>query len=282
MSLPILTAWLLALAVLAMPTGFFWCCCACTALVTVQVQGCNSLGLDGELVTIKQGGTTVATGTTAGGGFVAFELPVGSYTAEIAAPTGFAAFSPASFDVEAGCDPVSVTLALSTDTADYVCCPSSARPIPKDMIYTDANGGGAMTFYDGGSTKHWYYCYTITSANTYTFDPFTGCVGPASGPVAIGIHLYCDSFGLHLVLTFFVVPCVSGAFTYCYYDGNSSCATVGGVPLPAGSNPINVNPTGVVNSLPVSFTGSWPTNSGSVCSNGNILTPVTGAFSIAP
>lgn len=273
---------LLALAVLGVPVPFFWSkCCTCEAEVTVRLTGCNGSGLDGETVTIKQGGSTVATGTTGGGGYVAFMLLVGSYTAHAPSVTGFMPLSAASFNVAAGCAPVSVALAMAVDSDNYVCCPTRARPIPMDLTYTDANGSIAATYVDAGTRKFWQVCYAVSKSGILTDDSGIprNCTGTTTADVAVQATLECTASYMRASLVYSVKSCLSGPFLSCSL-APTDCVEVDGVPTSGGG--IQVFPSSASNDLPTSFTGTWPTFFGTCDIPGNVPTPVSGSFTWAP
>ena len=54
----IVVIWLIALAVLATPAGFWWCCCTPSCTLEVRLRGCISAKVIGGTVTID--GTAIA------------------------------------------------------------------------------------------------------------------------------------------------------------------------------------------------------------------------------
>lgn len=269
-------------------------CCTCTALVTIQVQGCNNLGLDGELVTIKQGGVTVATDTTAGGGFVEFDLPVGSYTAEVTAPTGFAAFTPESFDIEAGCEPVDLTLEMSVDSGDFACCWTGARPIPKDLYYTDDNGTWPMTYFETGTSRTWQACCSVAASNLWGLCPVVSpplCTFYEDATVNYAVTIRCASSGpfgiaVRVTLEYTTVECrdVTQPSQPIIGCDLSPCETCIEGSFASGFG-VTKTPTSSTVNWPTGYSGTWPSTSGVLCTvptSHDVVPPVTGDFTIGP
>lgn len=188
MSLPILTAWLVALAVLAMPTGFFWCCCSGT--LTVCVRGCGTptgVVLSGVTVTIKQGGSTVATDTTGGGGCVSFTLASGSYSIEITGPTGYANATRSTTVAAAATTTEHFTLSAASG---YHCC--GTTPIPNTIYMTTAAGSFTMSW----TGTAWLGSITISRTDaTATNGAYTPgdspCVVNQTADVTVAYQLTC-------------------------------------------------------------------------------------------
>lgn len=133
------------------------CCCGAPACgtLTVTVKGCLLAVEAGAKVTLKQGGTAVATGTTDGGGRVAFPVPAaGGYTVEVAAAHYTKAVS-----VSLGCSAQSLTVAPT--------CHECTVDWPATLTLTDSFGDLTLTREAGADgTYTWKGCRTVVVTGT--------------------------------------------------------------------------------------------------------------------
>ena len=141
--------------------GFWWCCC--NGVLIVCTKGCGDIpiNLPGVALAIKQGGETIATGSTGDNGCVTFDLPAGSYTIEItSAPTGYTAL-PTSATVTAG-GTTNKTYPLGA-LSGYACCGDLMLPT---TIYL-TTPAGTVTMTKGGIS---YTGSIVVSRSDVTID----------------------------------------------------------------------------------------------------------------
>jgi hypothetical protein len=251
-ALALATLWCLAWA------PFFWCCCStdCTTTVNVRVRGCDNPGavyLSGATASVKIGGTTVASGTTLGGGSyvsIAVVAPTGTAaTIEITGmPTGYATTSTA---ITLACTTInsSITATVASGyscTKDF-CCPQSGSPpyanvtLPTTLYLDDSFGTITLT----KSGSFWYGCATRTATFAYT-----SCASPfPSGTnldVDIEYRLECSGGG-NWTLAMFANTCGTSLLTG---------YTCGGTPGPYTTG------SGSLSGSCFSLTGTTPTTAG--------------------
>lgn len=90
--------------------GNIGCPCCCPGHICVVVIGCNKLKIGGVAITIKQGGTTIATGTSSATAAVCLETPsTGTFEVSIGSVSGYA-----------DADPQTVTIVHTCGTANAV------------------------------------------------------------------------------------------------------------------------------------------------------------------
>jgi hypothetical protein len=183
-------------------------CSACgNALLTVTVTACNALNRPGAIVTIKQGSTTVGSGTTNVNGQATINVgSTGTYTVEVDGGSQFQPYSA----------PVTVTNAAGTTfyTAGLtpipgsICVPCCTDPLPTTLRITDPNGTWTLTYttgiriagnvgpggtIQGGTAANgWVGSYTLIR-NASTPNPATFTCDPASATVGARIQLACVS-----------------------------------------------------------------------------------------
>jgi hypothetical protein len=147
-------------------------CCpppTCDTTFTVTVLGCASAGVSGVTVSIKVGGSTIASGSTNGSGvatIVANGANGTSVTVELSGiPTGYATPSNGSSSLNCGTRSVSFTLVpLSTYACvEDNCCPQGGSApylklvLPGTLTLTDSFGDitltGGPTSWNGSATR---------------------------------------------------------------------------------------------------------------------------------
>lgn len=151
---------------------FFWCCCTppdCTTTVNVTVTGCVSYE-SGVAVAVKVGGSTLASGTTNGSGYVSLSPSAPSGTAATVefSKTGYNATSSS---ITLTCGTVTVSKALTVATGyscnEDPCCPQGGSPpyllvtYPSTLTLTDAFGDVTLT---GGPSGPWTGSATRTAS----------------------------------------------------------------------------------------------------------------------
>jgi hypothetical protein len=227
---------------------------------TFAVNGCGGAALAGAVVTLKQGGVTIATCTTGDGtggttlGQCTVSVPSGSYDVTIAA-SGYSSYT----NTLSISGTTTTTVTLTAD-ASHVCFTAGCCTaiMPKTLILTYDSGTISLTyttdvFGDGSNIPGWIgydnfstgLIRTAGSGTPVYCATFSGCDGVSytSGTVGVVFILYC-SFG-QWKLEEHWIPCnclsdkgtcptapdfhgydVSGAGTSC--PGGAACLSFGG------------------------------------------------------
>lgn len=175
---------------------------------TVIVRGCLLQGVDGASVTVTQGGSTVASGTTSGGGLFAFKIPKGTTTVAVTPPagSGFAAYS-STFTYDCG----TVTVDLLLDS-DHVCTPRCNNGIPKTLFTSDGYGTHALLYLGVTSGTHqWQATYNsgVTAWNFALPPNSNDCT--TDGTVIVKYTLNCSAASWLLDVGYGVICCSLGA-----------------------------------------------------------------------
>jgi hypothetical protein len=252
-ALALATLWCLAWA------PFFWCCCApaeCTTTVNVRVQGCltsGSVWLSGLTVSIKIGGTTVATGTTLGSSsYVAISVTAATGAAATVEISGFAtgyAHTPVAITLNCSSVTVSTSLGLITGyrCCTSPCCPQAGNPpypvVAWDSTATVNDGVGNITLTkvidnDDGFCTVVYRGVALRSASDAVRCSDNTIV---AGDIYIAFSLSCDGDGVwRIAIATFTcsgdnIACYerTSASTRYYYGG---IATGGAPTLPWGAD----------------------------------------------
>lgn len=192
-ALALATLWLLAWAP-------FWCCCAtCVTTFTVTVIGCNLATIAGVTVTVKQGGTTVGTGTTNSSGIATITATTatsGTATIEASPPTGYLLTSTTS---SFNCGSQAVTISMTVDSANYICVACCNFPVPLTLHLTTAQGTRAITYSAGGWRATGTVSATVATNPLPTdkctcsgFDYFYSKLTTVGGTSPLAYQLYCS------------------------------------------------------------------------------------------
>jgi hypothetical protein len=179
-------------------------CRCCGVAGTVRVNGCAGVGVDGASVVVKSGATTVASGTTSGGGFLAISIAAGTYTFEVTGPTGAGfAFNTGSVAYSGG----TVVRTLSADSG-HVCACDCNYPIPKTLSFSDGLGTHALNWVSGTSWLSPAIGTGITGTSKINDVDFTTFCLPDGGECQIQYSMTCGgSCSWSLFAAWGAVPC---------------------------------------------------------------------------
>mgnify|MGYP001164726360 CR=1 FL=1 len=191
--------WIVALAILATPAGFWWCCCTVTCTLEVRLRGCLSAKVPGGSVTI--GATTISVDSNSN---ATFTLSPGTYTISGSGP-GYTSGS-TSVTIASNCTPTQATLTLSPDS-DHVCCDCCTDKIARKVLYlTDENGTWTLTSTGGCTWTGTAYVTKTTGVVTWiTCDD--GGLPPAT---CYKSRLECGS--TEAIPYFYAISCTSGTW----------------------------------------------------------------------
>jgi hypothetical protein len=152
---------------------------------TICLTVCSpAIPVYGAVVTIKNGSTTVASGTTGTGGCVT--LPVaGTYTVQVQVG-GTSVYSAVRSLAADG----TTTIALASNSG-MVCCGSYA--IPQNLTLTDAAGSLQFSYYPNYFYPIWYGGHSVSRLSCSVTTPNNVCVAaaPSQGPVKVCYQMIC-------------------------------------------------------------------------------------------
>jgi len=204
----LILAWLVALAILAAPTGFFWCCCGPCGTYCVRVWcGFNGgPGAEGVTVELKSGGVTVASGVTDVNGDVCLDVPSSGTYDRVITGTLYTTTTQS----------VSLFCAENTGTAiiDPIegyscvrsCCDDQEGPPypdvtwPTTLYLDDGIGVVTLTSASGDAPGPWYGSAARRAANAITCDNSGGYSDVTDVDVTIYFEAYCGIVGAYLSL----------------------------------------------------------------------------------
>lgn len=162
----------------------------CVGAIVGSAWACRwpNQALVGQAVTLRQGGSTLATATTGStGGYSFAGLPAGDYTVEVTRTR----FAPAAVPVHVGCATSTVTVKL-VPAAGFVCCPNCDDPFPDTLVLTNEVAtiplvwtvdSAAMFAATGTHRAGWEGSHGYTRAG-YSLDAYGHCVpATVTGPV---------------------------------------------------------------------------------------------------
>jgi len=259
------------------------CNCNCgggACNVTIDVDGCGA-GVSGATVTIKSGGSTVASGTTSGG-TVALSIPsAGTYEVVVSA----SGYPPYDQNLTLSC---SGTYAINL-TAGYVCCGTCIVP---DTLHLTDGGGGCTLTWNGSSS--WIGCYqaAVGSGSTPCGDPGAGCqfICTPGGSCTIVYTITCAGNGQFSVNRQWSV-CEADCFhdpTYCQDQLDSNCNTVAhtcdgctDVVCGNGSHDSGGPFAATCTAGAISFSGSLTLGTFFGCDGTNLSSPVGASISVS-
>lgn len=225
-------------------------CCECDR--TLSVVGCNTTGIAGKVVTLKQGGVTIATCTSADGtggttlGQCTISLADGTYDVSVPAGDGFAAFSGT---ITHSCPTGGTsTIGLLPD-ASNVCVPHCVYPVPRVIHMTNGMGSHAFTYTGITAGSHrWSAGADLAIPGTaYMNNP----TPPPSGCVAGSAALYTRGIS-------FVIASANFTAGWRYGEGWGSilCGACDGR-YASGANAGGTPTTSIVSATCVPFAMSW-------------------------
>ena len=169
----------------------------CDTIVKITVAGCHGVGLPGRSVTIHDGATLLASGSTDSSGYVEFTIytatTIASATITVAAGDGFLEYVGTGFVLN--CATRTLTLYMNVD-ADHICvpcCSTDGFPIPKDLELTTSAGSVSFTYsHSVGNDTYWEIAEIDVEVPTIIgatidccpeYDPFTApCAFEYYGP----------------------------------------------------------------------------------------------------
>lgn len=170
-------AWLVALAVLAMPPGFFWCCCNTppyTVCKYVAPYGCNGTGdfVSGLTVTVTGPYGYSDSQVTGVSGAYFCGLGPGTFTYTVLGADRFATKT-GTFVISSPADNNTTTSIPLVPGVGYQCfCAGLTYPVAETIYLTGPGISGAVTLTWGGS--YW------TGSGTFNYAG-TGCCGLSGG-----------------------------------------------------------------------------------------------------
>lgn len=230
-------------------------CCVesppCDSTVEVLVRGCYAVPLAGVTVVVKNGATTLASGTTNGSGLVTFVIatPVAiTASVQVAAFGGFQAFSAS---VLLNCASRFILADLSVDSG-HVCvaCCADGYPVPKTLDLSTGAGDTTVEFHHRTGDNSYFWGEITVSVQKLTparktccpgYDPMTWpCFDLASAFIdGTFIHAQYATVSSYDVTFKFALVCHGDAgkwivYFAIYYDaacGDADCQTCLGDPV---------------------------------------------------
>lgn len=166
-----------------------------TGTLNLTYRGCGgAFQLEpGVTVSVKQGGSVVATGITNASGVASFALSAGNYTATGSKPPRWADVnSPTvgSYVISANVTNNATAINM-VPAAGYKCCPTGGcQPIKKTLYVTDANVAAAAMQACTNNTNAWTYAY-IYSRDGSQWNSGSQCVPAGVIASVVGYVLYC-------------------------------------------------------------------------------------------
>jgi len=211
-------------------------CCNCNR--TILVRGCNNVNLAGQVVTLKQGGVTIASCTTDVTGQCVVSIPAGTYDVSIPAGGGYAAYSGS---LTHACPAGGTTTIDRAVDSGHICVSGcGACPAPPTSI--------AITWsYPPGYTGHMYNDDTVTWDGA-VLAWFGTAVDSTEFPGNSFVYMFqCISGGLGYTLR----RCAPITHSTTGFSGSFNTAT------PATCSPFNISNVGFQNFATGGITVHW-------------------------
>jgi hypothetical protein len=156
-------------------------------MLCIQVNRCFGQVCPSQLVTVKQGGTTIGTCTTSSFGSCCVNVPgTGTYTV-LVNRTRWNAFSGSVTVSHTGVTPYTADLNVAGPASGYVCCWGYNDPVKTTLQFSDSiTGISALPILYNSGTGNWSACSTFNTTQRATDQ--ANCLGPA---VTATIPLVC-------------------------------------------------------------------------------------------
>lgn len=229
---------------------------------TFNVTGCNSNAVSGAVVTLKQGGITIASCTTSSLGSCSVSVPAGSYSSTVTA-SGYATYTHT-----ASINTTKVTSISLTNDTSHQCNSCGNCPAPNTLYISDSLGMHTLTW-NGGASSWSSGAISFTSPDTVFFNSGTNCWDLGGTGDTLTYTLTCNSGAWTLQASWLAVQLTltdtCGAFpSGRYYRGPVGSSLI----VSATASSTTCNPFSLSFNLPTEAAGAPANDPGGITPGG--------------